>query len=176
MRILIICLLLLLPGQTVEPGLPLDYTTPALEINEDPPIHPFLTIQESPYDRIVMETAMNYELSPFLLLALLFVESKLEEKAKSKKTSAVGIAQFTDSGRHAIGRIRGQPFTREDALSAEKAIPAAGQFLDYLREVCGDIDRALVAYNTGKCNGRSSGFVYQIKERMKHYVYTGNSN
>ena len=105
-----------------------------------------------------------------MLAALLQVESGWQAWRENPRTGAAGIAQFMPSGRQAvmtIRRLRGapRPFTQAHALDPHQAIPAAAELLVYLQDRCGTLDRALGAYNSGRCGG-----VRGFRARVWHWT------
>ena len=127
----------------------------------------FLELRESPYDALVLAAAEEHGLDPFALLALLWVESRLQPHVRHKRSGALGIAQLSAGGRHAIRRLTGRPFTRADALDPSRAIAGAATLLSHMRERCG-ARRMLGGYNTGRCV-RQRGFEMAVERRARWY-------
>ena len=103
------------------------------------------------YGDLIWRSAAEHDLSPWILLALLMVESRMEARARHPRTAALGVAQFTTGGRWAVARLTGQPFTAAMALDPEHAVPAAAMLLGHLVKFCGGLPRALRAWHAGAC-------------------------
>jgi soluble lytic murein transglycosylase-like protein len=121
-------------------------------------IRVFRATQPEPLDPVILAAAVRWGHDPFLLKGLLYTESRLRRDIVNPRTGAAGIAQFTASGRRAVGfirRARGATgrFTQANALDPVDAIDAAAEVLDYLRDRYG-LDGALAAYNAGPATGR----------------------
>jgi len=101
----------------------------------------------------VHAAADEWGLSPWLLLALLWCESRLDPTAVNRTSGAAGLGQFTATGRRGLERIRAargeeSTFTRDDAFAPEQAIPAAAELLSWLTTRYG-IRGGVAAYNGG---------------------------
>ena len=110
--------------------------------------------------------AKDWGLDGFVLLALLWAESRLEARPVHRRSGAAGISQLTAGGRRAVSRLRarrGAPttFTHAMALEPGEAIPAAAELLAHLVERRGDLERAITAYNCWRCL-RPTGFARHV--------------
>lgn len=114
----------------------------------------YLEHYRQPIHATILLSAVTDGLDPFVLHALLYVESGLSPSARNRVTGALGIAQFTRGGRAAVSRLQGRTFTAAMALEPHTAVRAASRFLRHLTHYCGGISYALAAYNSGKCRGR----------------------
>jgi soluble lytic murein transglycosylase-like protein len=124
------------------------------------------------YTALVAQASSQWGVPPFPLAALLQVESGWQLGRTSPK-GAIGLAQFTPSGRQAVTTLRRRrgaaPFTQAQALDPTHAISAAAELLSHLQDHCGSLDRALGAYNRGRCGG-VTGFrarVWQVTNRLR---------
>jgi soluble lytic murein transglycosylase-like protein len=134
----------------------------------------FVMAQHEEHDQVILTSAVQWNIDPFMLKGLLWTESKMRPGAEHETTKALGIAQFTASGRRAmevIWKKRGlrRSFGRADALDPEKAIPASAEMLSYLTGRCGSFSRALAAYNTGSCRFRQRGFVLRVTKHANRF-------
>jgi soluble lytic murein transglycosylase-like protein len=132
----------------------------------------FRLTQNDRYDPLILVAAQEWKIDPFLFKGLLFAESGFKPR-KTNKLGAAGIAQLTGGGRIGVRNVRCmrglcRSFTLQDALSPEKAIPAAAELLAYLRRTCGE-DRMLSAYNTGNCKARVRVFVMMVTQHTNRF-------
>lgn len=117
---------------------------------------PQIRLASKPYNAIIREATNQWKLSPALIQALLWKESRFNPKAVNKKTGARGIAQFVRSGAAAVGRLqkaRGLTniFNYNKAFDPVQAIPASCELINYLIHRCKSLPEAIGAYNTGYC-------------------------
>lgn len=137
----------------------------ALAQPDPPELRAFRLAHDTELDREIARAAVAWALDPWLLKALLQVESRMSPRAVNRRTDAVGIAQLTRGGRAAVSNLRRRrgapPLTRAQALDPAEAIPAAAELLEHLVELCGDEYRGLGAYGSGTC-GRARGFVLTV--------------
>lgn len=113
-----------------------------------------------PYANLINQSARRNGLDPWLLAALLWVESRFNPKARSS-AGAVGIAQIELSAHPGV--------TRAEAENPRFAIPWAARYLAELkRRAGGSTTGALRAYNTGSTAPSPAGNRYAntvLKER-----------
>ena len=127
----------------------------------------FQATQRGALDPLILNSAAQWGLDPFLLKGLLLVESGLLPTITNPRSGAVGIAQFVPSGRWAVTRIRrlrdprAAVFTTAMALDPHQAIPAAAELMAYLIAQYGR-DRGLNAYNTGKPLQHTTTFLLSV--------------
>ncbi len=120
----------------------------------------FLTMQTHEHDPIVAAAAAEWGLDPFMLKALLLVESGMKAGAVNQRSGARGIAQFTGGGRRGIVNLRQRRglsgrdarFSASDAMDPKRAIPAAAELIAHLFDEYGR-DGGLTAFNTGPWGG-----------------------
>ncbi len=132
-----------------------------------PDVLAFARAFPDPLEQLVLTAAVAWQLNPFVLHALLDVESRLRPCAKHARSGALGIAQLTRGGRAAVTRLRaarGLPgsFRAQDALDPRKSVPASAELLAHHRSTCGSLERGLAAYNTGTCKHRRRTFVLRV--------------
>lgn len=114
----------------------------------------FRTTQTWIHAPIVLEAAQEWGLSPFLLLALLWAESRLDCTRVNPRSRACGCGQFTRTGIRGFNRIRAargddRTFTRADAFDPHKGIHATAEMLAHLVERYG-VRGGAAAYNGGR--------------------------
>lgn len=112
---------------------------------------------------IVLEAADEWGLSPWLLLALLWAESRLDCTQVNKRSGAVGVGQFTRTGIAGLNRIRrsrgdDRTFTRAGAFDPREGIGATAELLAYLTTRYG-VRGGVAAYNGGKRKRAFAGHV-----------------
>ena len=134
----------------------------------------FRMTQVEKYDDLIADACETRKVDPFLLKGLLQHESGRTPGPINPDTGAAGIAQFTAGGRSAVTnlhRMRGQPaFTIKQALDPKQAIPAAAELMAFLvGPYCGSLERALAAYNTGKCRSYVPTFTYGVWRLANRY-------
>jgi soluble lytic murein transglycosylase-like protein len=136
----------------------------------DPRVLAFSAHPRHAFDPLIAQAAVQHGLDPFVLRALLVVESRLDPVARNRRSGALGLAQLTPGGRAAVARLRaarGLPgrFTAADALDPCQAVFAAAEVLAHQVARCGSLARGLEAYNTGACSRRAPGFVRTVLRR-----------
>ena len=99
---------------------------------------------------IIVESAEKAEISPYLLEAVILMESKFDEKAVSH-VGAVGMMQLMPDTAQWISEESGLP--ADSLASPEENIPLGAWYLDYLlRKYHNTEVLALAAYNAGRGN------------------------
>jgi soluble lytic murein transglycosylase-like protein len=95
-----------------------------------------------PYAQLFYQAAHTAQVSPYLLMAIAWVESRFDPQAVSE-SGAMGLMQFMPETWEEWGQ-GGDPFDPTDA------IPAAARYLGWLSDqLDGDMWWAVVAYNWG---------------------------
>ena len=125
---------------------------------------------EEPYAGLVWDAASEWNLSPWLLLGLLWVESRLDARAVNPRSKCAGMGQFCRSGIRGLNTIRqarGAPtdFDRLAALDPEQAVPASAEMLAWLTARYG-VKGGVMAYNGGQYR---RAFMYQVLQRTDFY-------
>lgn len=120
---------------------------------------------------VVQAAADEWGVDAFILLALLWAESRLDVTAVNRRSRAAGVSQFTATGRRGLERIRrlrGEhaPFTRADALDPHKAIPAAAEMLAWLTSRWGE-QGGVRWYNGGKHRRAFARKVFRKLEQLR---------
>lgn len=102
-----------------------------------------------PYQEIVVEKTENTGLDPNLVAALIYVESRFNHQAVSKK-GALGLMQLMPETGEWIARQKGISFANEQLFEPEKNIELGIWYLTHLYQI---FDRetvlVLAAYNAG---------------------------
>ena len=156
------------PAPSSQPAPPAASTQPATqEAPHSIERRAFLALHESPYDALVLAAAEEHGLCMWQLLALLWVEFRLQPRVRHRKSKAAGIAQISAGGRAALRRLTGRAFTRSDALEPATAVKGAAVLLRHMRERCGAA-RMLGAYGTGRCV-RLPSFERQVERQTRWY-------
>jgi soluble lytic murein transglycosylase-like protein len=110
--------------------------------------------QAEEYARIIVEEsqAVQPEVDPFLVVAIIFRESSFRTAVKGKR-GEVGLMQILPRG--SLTRS----ITKDDLTNARTNIRVGMGHLKYWREACGDhdMDLWLSAYNAGKCKHTGYG-------------------
>jgi len=102
-----------------------------------------------PYREIIEEKAESTRIDPRLLAALIYVESRFNHLAVSKK-GASGLMQLMPETGEWIAGQKGTPFTHEQLFEPEKNIDLGIWYLTYLYKVFdGETVLVLAAYNAG---------------------------
>ncbi|MXP25005.1 transglycosylase SLT domain-containing protein [Altererythrobacter indicus] len=112
------------------------------------------------YSAKVAELSARFDLSPALIEALVWQESRWRSNAKSS-AGARGLTQLMPGTARELGVDPGDPFANLEGGAR------------YLREQIdrfdGDIEKALAAYNAGPKRVLDAGGIPEIRE-TKHYV------
>ncbi|MFW6134417.1 MAG: lytic transglycosylase domain-containing protein [Elusimicrobiota bacterium] len=118
------------------------------------------------YDQIIIKTALKYNLNPYLLKALISVESSFNPKAVSFK-GAKGLTQLMPSTAKILGV--------NNVFDAEENINAGARHLKFLMKKHGETRIALAYYFSGslwkKYPGIENSYIKKIikeTENLKH--------
>ena len=103
------------------------------------------------YEEIVFEHAQRFELDPYLIAALIHVESKWNTEAVSAK-GATGLMQLMPETAAWISERTGIAYQLEVLKDPELNIMLGCWYLDYLRSHILSLTAALAAYNGGQGN------------------------
>jgi soluble lytic murein transglycosylase len=104
------------------------------------------------YEAIVRGHARNYDLSPTLLAAVIYTESKFDASARST-AGAVGLMQLLpDTARGIAIRTGGDGFVVDDLLDPEINVRYGSWYLRNLIDRYDDLRTALAAYHAGQGN------------------------
>jgi soluble lytic murein transglycosylase len=104
------------------------------------------------YEAIVIAHARNYDLSPTLLAAVIFTESKFDAGARSD-AGAIGLMQLLPKTAKGIAvRTGGDHFVVDDLLDPEINVRYGSWYLRSLLDRYGDLPTALAAYHAGQGN------------------------
>lgn len=123
------------------------------------PVQPATSVPAA-YSAKVQELAARYDLSPALIEALVWQESRWHANAVSPK-GAKGLAQLMPSTARALG---------VDPADPNGNLEGGARYLrEQLDRFGGDIEKALAAYNAGPGRVASAGGVPDIRE-TKAYV------
>ena len=124
------------------------------------------------YETIVRAHARNYDLSPTLLAAVIYAESKFEADARSD-AGAVGLMQLLPETARGIAlRTGGNGFVDSDLLNPEINVRYGSWYLRHLLDRYHDVRTALAAYHAGQGNvdeWLSQGGGIRFPE-TRHYV------
>jgi len=124
------------------------------------------------YATIVRAHAKNYDLSPTLLAAVIYAESKFDANARSE-AGAVGLMQLLpETARGIAVRTGGKGFVDTDLLDPEINIRYGSWYLRHLLDRYHDVRTALAAYHAGQGNvdeWRREGGGIRFPE-TRHYV------
>jgi soluble lytic murein transglycosylase len=104
------------------------------------------------YGQIVRGHAVNYNLDPDLLAAVIYQESKFRAGAKSK-SGAIGLMQLLpDTAKGIAVHTGGTRFEVNDLYNPEINVRYGAWYLRHLLDKYGDERTALAAYNAGQDN------------------------
>ena len=105
------------------------------------------------YETIVRAHAKNYDLSPTLLAAVIYAESKFDADARSD-AGAVGLMQLLpETARGIAVRTGGDGFVDSDLLDPEINVRYGSWYLrNLLNRYDDDLPTALAAYHAGQGN------------------------
>ena len=104
------------------------------------------------HKQIINKYSEEYDLDPYLVLAIIKTESNFEKKAVSKK-SAKGLMQIMDStGEWAAKEIGINYFLPDMLYDEELNIRIGTWYLNNLKEEFSDLDLIIAAYNGGSGN------------------------
>ena len=104
------------------------------------------------YEEIVRAHARNYDLSPTLLAAVIYTESKFDADARSG-AGAVGLMQLLPETAKGIAlRTGGDRFVVSDLVDPELNVRYGSWYLRNLLNRYDDLQTALAAYHAGQGN------------------------
>ena len=104
------------------------------------------------YEELVEEYSQKYDLDPFLVLAVIKVESSFRHNAVSHR-NARGLMQITDgTGEWGAEKIGMKDFSPDKLYEPEDNIHIGCWYLSTLYREFGDTDLVLAAYNAGSGN------------------------
>lgn len=104
------------------------------------------------YDHIVVGHAVNYDLDPALLAAVIYRESKFDARARSS-SGAIGLMQLLpDTAKGIAVHTGGSRFRVADLNDPEINVRYGAWYLRHLLRKYGDERLALAAYNAGQNN------------------------
>lgn len=105
------------------------------------------------YENIILEYSKEYGLNPYLITAIIKVESGFNTKALSKK-NAMGLMQIREStGKWIAEKIGMDNFASEMLYQPETNIKMGCWYIGYLiKYYDGNVKLALAAYNGGQGN------------------------
>ncbi|QIB69525.1 lytic transglycosylase domain-containing protein [Aminipila butyrica] len=106
----------------------------------------------APYLEYVEKYAVEYELDPYFLLAVIKTESRFDREAQSHK-GAMGLMQLTESTAYWIAETTSMKnFSTEDLYDPELNIWMGSWYLDNLSKEFSSTELVLAAYNAGRGN------------------------
>ncbi|MEX1308291.1 MAG: lytic transglycosylase domain-containing protein [Eubacteriales bacterium] len=126
------------------------------------------------YKEIIEEYANQYNLDPYLVASVIWVESKFDKDAQSGK-GALGLMQIMpDTGEWIAGKEQYTDFTATDLFEPEISIALGCWYLNYLNERFSyNMPLVLAAYNSGP--GRVDEWLanedYAEGDRLVHIPY-----
>lgn len=102
------------------------------------------------YRQEIVAASQTYEIRPNLLSAIIFVESRFDPSAQSRK-GAMGLMQIMPkTGEWVAQELHGSAFHVSDLYNPQKNIVLGSSYFHYLkRRFDGDETKALAAYNAG---------------------------
>lgn len=119
------------------------------------------------YKQIVRGHALNYDLDPALLAAVIYQESKFKADAESK-SGAIGLMQLLpDTAKGIAIHTGGSAFRVDDLYDPEINVRYGAWYLRHLLRKYDDERTALAAYNAGQDNvdrWRRTGLGIQFAE------------
>lgn len=118
-----------------------------------------------PHQELIISRSTEYQVDPYLVLAIIRTESKFLEKANSN-VGAKGLMQIMpDTGSWIAKQTGMADFTEEKLYQADYNIPMGIWYISYLNGVFGgDLSKVLAAYNAGE---------YKVKKWIAEGVWTG---
>ncbi len=104
------------------------------------------------YETIVMKYSEKYQLSPYLVWAIIKTESNYNENARSHK-DAIGLMQIRPgTGEWLAKKLNIENYTTEKLYDTDINIQIGCWYIKNLIEQYNNIDTALAAYNGGSGN------------------------
>ncbi|NLX71221.1 MAG: lytic transglycosylase domain-containing protein [Clostridiales bacterium] len=106
------------------------------------------------YKEIVLRYSSVYELDPYLVFAVIWVESKFDKMATSRK-DARGLMQIVPStGSWAAEKLGIEGYDDDSLYNPDINIQIGCWYINNLQKQFGDMNLALAAYNGGSGNVR----------------------
>lgn len=102
------------------------------------------------YERYIFESADEYELDPYFVMAVIKAESNYKPNAHSG--IARGLMQITDDTAQWIANKMNIEISESDIENPELNIQMGCYYLDYLSKLYSDTNVVLAAYNAGMGN------------------------
>ena len=103
------------------------------------------------YHSLVKQYSAQYDLDPYLVLAVIKTESNFNENVESNK-GAKGLMQIMDSTAKEIAKKNNIELTDENILDPEINIEIGTIYLSQLIEKYNSVELAIAAYNAGHGN------------------------
>ena len=104
------------------------------------------------YKDYILKYAKEYDIDPYLLTAIIKVESRFDKNAASHK-GAIGLMQLTEPTAFWIAESMGdESFTADDLYEPETNIKMGAWYVNNIRREFGYIELVLAAYNAGRGN------------------------
>ncbi len=105
------------------------------------------------YEEIIKNTAEKYDISPSLLFALIYTESRFDPEAESY-AGAVGLTQINEETFDWIKwrKSEERDLSFEDVKNPEISVDYGAYLLKHHIDEFEDVDLALCAYNAGRGN------------------------
>ena len=104
------------------------------------------------YTELVSRYSEQYDLDPYLVTAVINVESNFRPDAVSHK-NAIGLMQISEkTGKWAAGKLKVENYGTDDLYVPETNIRLGCWYLSTLYKQYGNMDLALAAYNGGSGN------------------------
>ena len=102
-------------------------------------------VPEAPFGKLIYKMAGRYKVNPYLIAAMIQVESAFNPRARSRK-GARGLMQLLPATARRFGLQR-----KKDLFNPAKNLEAGIRYLKWLSErFRGDAVRVLAAYNAGE--------------------------
>ena len=123
-------------------------------------------IYPEPYKEIVEEVSQIYQLDPYLIYAVMRVESKFNPEAQSKK-GARGLMQLLpETGSWIARELKYESFDVDKLFDPEYNINLGAWYLSYLnKQFDNNTVLVIAAYNGGETN---------VKKWLKENIWSGN--
>ncbi len=103
------------------------------------------------YDDVIQRECSKYGIEPSLVRAVIWTESKFDEKAVSP-AGAVGLMQLMPPTAYYLAELMGKKIEYDDLLRAEVSVELGVFYLRLMIERFGNVKTALCAYNAGEGN------------------------
>lgn len=122
----------------------------------------------TPYEEIVRAAGEKYDLDPYLIYAVIKVESKFDEKIQSPK-GARGLMQvMPETARWISQELKYENFHNDMIYEPQHNIMMGSWYIRYLlKQFNGNMITALAAYNGGETN---------VKKWVTNGTWSGNFN